>query len=76
MTCIYILSYHVICHSSYEVLKWGDEIEYLLLKLDHDKKRVYVHCKTRQYLDKLDQHNCEFDMYDFLSLFFVKYSII
>lgn len=31
----------------YEGLKWGDEIEYLLFKFDHQKKRVYLHCKTQ-----------------------------
>ena len=31
----------------YEELKWGDEIEYLLFKFDHEKKRVYLHCKTQ-----------------------------
>ena len=31
----------------YEGLKWGDEIEYLLFKFDHQKKRVYLHRKTQ-----------------------------
>lgn len=31
----------------YEILKWGDEIEYLLFKFDHENKRVYLHCRTR-----------------------------
>ena len=31
----------------YEELKWGDEIEYLLFKFNHEEKRVYLHCKTQ-----------------------------
>ncbi|KAL5255390.1 hypothetical protein ACHWQZ_G010822 [Mnemiopsis leidyi] len=46
----------------YEGLKWGDEIEYLLFKFDHQKKRVYLHCKTQEYLERLAKHNCNFEM--------------
>lgn len=46
----------------YEILKWGDEIEYLLFKFDHENKRVYLHCRTRELLDKLEDRNCKFDI--------------
>ena len=44
------------------MLKWGDEIEYLLFKFDHKKKRVYLHRKTKDYLDQLAEKKCTFDI--------------
>ena len=53
----------------YEGLKWGDEIEYLLFKFDHQKKRVYLHRKTQVlmsiyqiidiYIPKKDLIHCD-----------------
>ncbi|EDO46274.1 predicted protein, partial [Nematostella vectensis] len=36
-----------------DVLKWGDEIEYTLVKFDHENKKAYLHLKAIEYLDIL-----------------------
>ncbi|KAG5885191.1 Glutamate--cysteine ligase [Gonioctena quinquepunctata] len=35
------------------VLKWGDEIEYSIIKFHHDRKEAKVSLKSREVLDKL-----------------------
>nr|ACC86274.1 glutamate-cysteine ligase catalytic subunit [Exaiptasia diaphana] len=36
-----------------DVLKWGDEVEYTLVKFDHENKRVYLSLKAIDLLDVL-----------------------
>lgn len=35
--------------------KWGDEIEYLIVKFDHDKKEAKVACKVEELLEILNE---------------------
>lgn len=36
-----------------DCLKWGDEVEYTLLKFDHENKRVYNNLRAKEVLDIL-----------------------
>jgi glutamate--cysteine ligase catalytic subunit len=39
--------------------KWGDEIEFSLVKFDHEKKRVYLLLKAQELIDKLNLKKAE-----------------
>lgn len=36
-----------------DCLKWGDEVEYTLIKLDHENKKVYTDLRAKEMLDVL-----------------------
>ncbi|XP_078356299.1 glutamate--cysteine ligase catalytic subunit-like [Oculina patagonica] len=36
-----------------DCLKWGDEVEYTLIKFDHENKKVYCNLKAKEILDAL-----------------------
>ena len=50
-----------------DVLKWGDEVEYVIVKFDDEKKRVTVSLRAQEMLAKLNEK----EMADPEGIFFI-----
>ena len=48
-------------------LKYGDEIEYSLVKFDHKQKRVYLLLKAEKVLDEINDKHKNDDLVKFMS---------
>lgn len=42
--------YHAVKDRHKDVLKWGDEVEYMLVSFDHEKKKPNWSCLERNFL--------------------------
>lgn len=51
----FIKLYHTFLHRDNDPLKYGDEVEYSLIKFDHKQKRVYLLLKAEKILPELIQ---------------------
>ena len=49
----FINMYHRLKARHGDQLKWGDEIEYTIVKFDHENKRVRVSCRAEELLSRL-----------------------
>ncbi|CAI5442367.1 unnamed protein product [Caenorhabditis angaria] len=49
----FINLYHRLRNRQGDQLRWGDEIEYTLVKFDHENKKVTVACRAEEMLNKL-----------------------
>ncbi|CAG9108185.1 unnamed protein product [Plutella xylostella] len=51
----FINSYHKLRDRTGDVLKWGDEVEYVIVKFDDENKRVTVSLRAPELLEKLQE---------------------
>lgn len=51
----FINLYHRLKYRQGDVLKWGDEVEYIIVKFDDSKKKVKVSLKAQDLLAKLNE---------------------
>ena len=42
-------------------LLWGDEIEYMILKFDHSKKKVYIALRAKEVIGTLEAEETELE---------------
>ncbi|KAF1765699.1 hypothetical protein GCK72_005652 [Caenorhabditis remanei] len=49
----FINLYHRLKSRHGDQLKWGDEIEYTIIKFDHENKKVRVSCRAEELLNRL-----------------------
>ncbi|CAI4222007.1 unnamed protein product [Auanema sp. JU1783] len=49
----FINLYHRLKDRAGDQLKWGDEIEYTIVKFDHENKKVRVSCRAEELLSRL-----------------------
>ncbi|KAL1450266.1 hypothetical protein WDU94_002703 [Cyamophila willieti] len=51
----FINLYHRLKHRQGDILKWGDEVEYIIVKFDHKNKRAHVSLKAEELLTILNE---------------------
>ncbi|RDD37591.1 Glutamate--cysteine ligase catalytic subunit, partial [Trichoplax sp. H2] len=51
----FIAIYHRLLKRQNDMLKWGDEIEYMVVKFDHKNNTARLYCEADQYLDVLQE---------------------
>ncbi|RDD36149.1 Glutamate--cysteine ligase catalytic subunit [Trichoplax sp. H2] len=55
----FISLYHRLSNRPNDILKWGDELEYMVVKFDHENKTARLYCEVDQYLDILQNFERE-----------------
>ena len=53
----FVRLYHTFKYRDNDALKYGDEVEYSLVKFDHEHKRVYLLLKAEALMPKLNDKN-------------------
>jgi len=61
--------YHTFKYRDNDTLKYGDEVEYSMVKFDHKHKRVYLLLKAEKLMQKLNDKNNNNDDVKFMSEF-------
>uniref|UniRef100_A0A0N5AG44 Glutamate--cysteine ligase n=1 Tax=Syphacia muris TaxID=451379 RepID=A0A0N5AG44_9BILA len=58
----FINLYHRLKSRDYDQLRWGDEIEYVVVKFDHEAKKVRLSCRANEILKALNAEEKKNDL--------------